>query len=189
MAQKKVQQAPDASLSANFSELFNKVFGPSDEPNNAEQMQEAIASLSTSEAIALRAYIGLREAQFHEINATLSASIASRDISQFPSESALFSVTDEETNEVVGGVLVETKVTTVRSTKDKRTAEKVKEALQANGLLGTYTKQSIELQNDTLFEANANGVLPQSVSSLLTETKKSERVSSYVPVKTLKGAE
>jgi len=188
MAKKITQQAPDVFLSADFTELFNKVFGPNDHPNDAEQTREAISQLSTNELVAFRAYIGQREAQFHEVNSALDAALAQKDIAEFPSESTLFSVSDKETQEAVGGVRVETVVTTIRSTKNKSTAEKVKEALKTNGILDKYTKQSIELQNDVLFEAKDKGTLPSSVANLLTETDKSERVSSYIPIKTLKGA-
>lgn len=189
MPKKNQKLIPDAALSANFSELFDKVFGTNDEPNDEEARKRTILSLRTNELIALGTYLGLGEKQFHEVNATISEALSRAPLTDFPAEDSLFTVMDEETGETVGGFAVETKKTCVRSTKDKRVSEKVKEALTQNGLLATYTRQSVELKNDLLFQDKENGVLPQAVASLLTETEKTERISSYVPIESLKGDE
>lgn len=182
MARTKQQaQTPSAVLSADFNELYDKVFGTAEKPNSSQETADALASLSTSDLICLRAAIGLRESQFHDVNAAISSKIAERPLSEFPSEDTVFAVKDSRTQAIIGGVKVETKVTKKRSTIDKKVAQKVKDELNSAGLLATYTKTSVELINDALYEAKANGTLPASVSALLTETEKRDRVSTFVP--------
>lgn len=179
------QQAltPSAVLSADFNELYDKVFGTTKKPHSSQETADALASLSTSDLICLRAVIGLRESQCHDVNAAISSEIAERPLSEFPSEDTVFAVKDSgtQTQVIIGGVKVETKITRKRSTVDKKVAQKVKDELNSAGLLATYTKTSVELINDALYEAKANGTLPASVSALLTETEKRDRVSTFVP--------
>lgn len=185
MPKKNQKLIPDAALSANFSELFDKVFGTSDEPNDEEEQKRIILSLRTYELIALGTYLG----QFKKASAAISEALSQAPSTDFPAENSLFTVIDEETGKSIGGLTVKTKKSFARSTQDKRVSERVKQALTENGLLATYTRQSVELNNDLLFKDNANGVLPQAVASLLIETEKTERTSSYVTTKSLKGDE
>ena len=179
---KQQAQTPSAVLSADFKELYDKVFGTAKKPNSSKETADALASLSTSDLICLRAAIGLRESQYHDVNAAISSKIAERPLSEFPSEDTVFAVKDSRKQAIIGGVKVETKVTKKRSTTtDKKVAQKVKDELTSAGLLATYTKTSVELINDALYEAKAKGTLPASVSVLLTETEKRDRVSTFVP--------
>ena len=172
-------------LTTNFGDLLDKIFGTIANPHNSEETKEAIRGLSVSELICARAYLGQREAQFKEINSRIDAVLNEKDISEFPAENTLFSVTDSVASSVVGGVKVETKIDTIRSTSNKRTAEKVRDEIARLGLNAQYTKTSIELRNDVLFADKAKGnVLPASLDGLLSTEERRKRVTSFVPIKT-----
>ena len=185
MAKKTIPQTPDQYVSADFNQLFDRVFGPSDNPHNAEQIKEAIESLNVCDLVAFRAYLGYRENQFHEVNALLSAQINAHDTKEFPQENTLFAVSDKDSLESFGGVYVETVTDVSLSTSKAKVAAQVKDELKKAGLLNDeFTKTSIELKNQAVFQAKKDGKLPAAVADLLTETVTTKRVSSYVPIPT-----
>ena len=183
MAKKTIPQTPDQYVSADFEQLFDRVFGPSNAPHNAEEIKEAIGNLSVCDLVAFRAYLGYRENQFREVNALLSEQINAHDVSDFPQENTLFAVSDKDTSEPFGGVYVETVTDVSLSTSKAKVSTQVKDELKKVGLLNDdYTRTSVELKNQALFQAKKDGKLPASVSDLLTETVTTKRVSSYIPV-------
>ena len=163
----------DAVLPANFKKLYGEVF-------DSEDPKAAIAKLSPDELICLRVGVGIREAHAHDVNAMLSEQIAKIEVSKLPSENTVIAVKDEKTKKIVGGLRIETKITPKYSTHTTKEAIKVKEALKQAGLDSTYTQPTVELINEKLFDAYEKGLLPPSISSLLSYSKQPNRVVTFI---------
>lgn len=178
-AQNPVKNTPDYTTAVDFAPIFDKVFGSRENPTTPEERAEAIHALPLNDQIALTAYLGRRIQEFSDICSLVIQDIESRPETDFPNDDCLISIVDQTTSEVVGGVSVKTQVSVVRSTSKKKVRDAVIDNLTAAGILSDYTRQTTEIQNDKLFEAKANGSLPQSVASLLTETEEKKRVASF----------
>lgn len=179
------QKTPDVTVNVSVPEVLSTIFGTYDNRLSFAETISSLEKLTVDELSAARAYLGEREATFKEINAKIDELLKSIDTSKFPNENTLISVYDTGTKKVIGGVSVETKVETTRSTKSKKNAEEVKKELAAAGLSAEYTRTSVELKNDALFEAKANNKLPASVANLLSETQQSKRSVSFLPTESL----
>ena len=174
-----IKTTPDYTISVDFRPILDKVFGTRDNPTTPEERAEAMHALSLDDQIALTAYLGRRIQEFTEICSLNLRDIEEHPENEFPDKDCLIGVVDKVTGEAVGGVLVQTQTSVVRSTTKKKVRDAVIDNLTAAGILSDYTRQTTEIQNDKLFEAKANGSLPQSVASLLTETEEKKRVASF----------
>lgn len=163
----------DAVLPADFEKLYGEVF-------DSEDPKAAIAKLSPDELICLRVGVGRKEARFHSVNSMLSEKIAEIDVSNLPSKNTVIAVKDNKTQKIIGGLHIETKITPQYSTTATKEAIKVKAALKQAGLESTYTKPTVELINRKLFDDYANGLLPPSVSSLLSYSEQPKRVVTFI---------
>lgn len=184
MAKKIVNtRTPDENISADFGQLLDRVFGTVNKPKSFAEILEETEKLSTLELVALRGILGDRENMFRQINAKIDANLSEKAITDFKSEDTLISVVDQASGTCVGEVGVKTVTTVSRSTKNAKTATKIKELLENNNLTGTYTKTSVELKNDVLYEAKKNNALPAEISALLTEETTSSRCVTYSPAR------
>ena len=209
-----VPQTADTFLSFKPSELFAEVFGVTEslptEAERAEARTKIIESLPLDKKKALCAYLLHRAAQYAAIADIAVKGINAADQGDFPSDNSLVTVYDKENGEDVGALHIynQTTTTTKLSTENKKTRETVLAGLDkaiadgvlsaeqvygsADGKVKGMAKRTVDLQNDALYAAKEQGLLPTSISDLLVKSVATteSRVTTFIaPVAKPSGTE
>lgn len=186
MAKKTNVSVADATLSFDRGEMMTSVLNDGTHTLTPEERADNLKSMSVDKLLCALALFSKTANGFLEIAAAIENEIEKRDesefIAAFGKQDVAVAVEDQATHESYGGASVTTKSKTTRSTiTSKKNRDLVLEAIKKAGLEAKFTKTSIELQNDALFTAFADGSLPNSVSSLLSESTSTSRDASFVP--------
>lgn len=170
---------PDKLVEISISEIFTKVFGTRENPNDAAAQADAIKSLSLDEAIGFCAYIGRRIEEFSNIFAAAAANSNDAPTTAFPDENCLLAVKNKDNGEMIGGISVTTETKTTYSTSSAKGRLQVLGALKDAGLTDQYTKTTVEVDNKKLATAKENKTLPPAVSAVFTVTETPKRVTKF----------
>lgn len=179
MAKTTAKTNPDTIIEISVSEIFTKVFGTREAPNDAAAQDAAIQSLTLNEALGFCAYVGRRIQEFNDIFAKSAVNSNNAPVADFPDENALFAVKNKDNGELIGGVSVITETSTKYSTANAKNRTLVLDALDKAGVTSQYTKTTVELNNQKLLDDKNAGVLPASVSNLFSVSVTSKRKTSF----------
>lgn len=170
---------PDVIIDISVTDIFTKVFGTRNNPNDAAAQKAAIESLTRDEAIGFCAYVGRRVQEFSDIFARGAANTNNVPVTEYPTENVLFAVRNKDNGEMIGGISVETETNTTYSTASAPGRTKVLDALDKAGVTDKYTENVVKIDNKKLSADKKSGVLPPAVADVFKENVTSTRVTKF----------
>lgn len=176
---KNTKTNPDVIIDISVTDIFTKVFGTRDNPNDAAAQKAAIESLTRDEAIGFCAYVGRRVSEFSDIFAQGTSNTNNIPVTEYPTENSLFAVRNKDNGEMIGGISVVTESKTTYSTASVPGRTKVLDALDKAGVTDKYTKNTVEIDNKKLSADKKSGALPPSVADVFIENVSTTRVTKF----------